>query len=536
MTDTLNPVLMDTYRLMLQRPGIYLGSEADTYTNRRRLLWMAAEMAALQLANKEFAAGEIGDEPASLLSNFNDDPEKSEWVERQTRKFRRDAIKKEFWKTWPMGKTDENKSSPEEPMSFFKYVTIKEEEETPPGDDTASDTKQPLSFKEWEEMNESALIDAYDFSRPVSEDDEEEKNEDKDKAEFPLNIPGVRFKAVHGADVTLENPEDVYKPPVRVKLYLPEEAPLEGNFMNGLEDTARTLGTRSLKAQEKMLRSLLAPLEGLTGLDAIKTHIENAVRLALVTQKRAQAGLPVYPLGGHMVFLGNPGTGKTHVARLLAGILHKAGILKHGHLIEVDRAALTGEYIGWSESKTHLVCNAAQGGILFIDEAYALSESDHGRDFGYEAINVLNKRMEDDGNNFIVIAAGYKTPMDNFLRSNPGLRSRFQHEIAFRDYTSAEMADIFYDFCVQYEYVPDEGAKKKLAAVLQSIRGVARDRFGNARGVRTLFERTIAQQARRLTGSGKKITPRLLKQITAADIPASEVLHDDKLAYLPSQS
>lgn len=546
MSDSIDPVLLDTYKLLLLRPGIYLGEEADTRTNRRRLLWMAAEMTILHRANEKFALHKKYDSSLSALESFNKDPDKLAWIEEETRQLRRQAFKKEFWKTWPMGhdepplpQSNDNDQKNSNPMAVFKGM--KKPDESDAGALEDSPVYQEM-VERMEEIHKEHFPERYEgedaisFEALVAEGDAGENTEKKEnKDTFPLSVPGVKFKQVHGEDILLEYPEDTYKPPVRVKMTLPDTAGYEGTFAHDVVETAEKAFGLKKPAREKLIRNLLAPLDEMTGLGSIKEHIETIVRMALITQRREKLGLPVYPLGGHMLFLGNPGTGKTHVARLLADILYKAGVLKHGQMVEVDRAALTGEYIGWTESKTNLVCNAAQGGLLFIDEAYALSDAGHDWDFGYEAINVLNKRMEDDADKFIVIAAGYKDKMETFLRSNPGLRSRFQHQIDFRDYTADEMNAIFHDFCRQYAYVLERSAKDKLTALLRSIKGVEQSRFGNARGVRNLFEKTIARQATRLMDVAT-LSPTAMKKIMAADIPAPDILYNDKLAYLPTKT
>ena len=195
--------------------------------------------------------------------------------------------------------------------------------------------------------------------------------------------------------------------------------------------------------------------------------------------------------------MGNPGTGKTSVARLLGKFFKSIGILEHGHVIEVDRTELVGEYIGETAQKTEKVINQALGGILFIDEAYSLKKENSGQDFGQEAIDIILKRMEDYKNKFFVIAAGYPLPMQNFLESNPGLKSRFTHFFTFDDYTAEELTSIYKIFSAKEKYLVDKDAELFLVERLEIICSNADNTFGNARFVRNLFNETKVQLSKR---------------------------------------
>jgi SpoVK/Ycf46/Vps4 family AAA+-type ATPase len=247
---------------------------------------------------------------------------------------------------------------------------------------------------------------------------------------------------------------------------------------------------------ELSLEALQAELDSLTGLVTVKEQVRALVAFLQVQAERERHGLPEVATSQHLVFLGNPGTGKTTVARLLAQMYRATGLLKRGHLIEVDRAGLVGQYVGTTALKTDRAIKRALDGVLFIDEAYALARGDERQDFGPEAIETLLKRMEDFRHRLVVIVAGYPRLMEMFLDSNPGLRSRFSREITFPDYSTEELVEIMHRFARDNEYVLAEGVDTALVGMLG---GASRnERFGNARFVRTLFEHALNAQALRL--------------------------------------
>ena len=232
-------------------------------------------------------------------------------------------------------------------------------------------------------------------------------------------------------------------------------------------------------------------------------------------KKREEEGMTVPTISYHCVFTGNPGTGKTTVARLLAGIYKDLGVLQKGHLVETDRSGLVAEYVGQTAVKTNQIIDKALDGILFIDEAYSLIKGGN-EDYGSEAIATLLKRMEDDRDRLVVILAGYTNEMEDFINSNPGLRSRFNRYIHFEDYSAEELYEIF---CLQMkknEYTMTEDNCNLLKKYFVDIVNNKPKDFGNARFVRNLFERAVQNQANRLAKEGN-LTRDMLKEIKVED-------------------
>ncbi len=238
-------------------------------------------------------------------------------------------------------------------------------------------------------------------------------------------------------------------------------------------------------------------LNALIGLQQVKKEIKELKDFIEVNRRREESGMKTPPISYHCVFTGNPGTGKTTVARIVAGIYKELGILQKGHLVETDRSGLVAEYVGQTAVKTNKVIDSALDGVLFIDEAYSLIGSGN-EDYGKEAIATLVKRMEDNRDRLVVVLAGYEDEMQQFIESNPGLRSRFNRYIHFEDYTADELKQIFLSMLQRYDYILQEEGEQVLRRHFEQCVATKGKDFGNARYVRNLFERTIKAQSVRL--------------------------------------
>lgn len=250
-------------------------------------------------------------------------------------------------------------------------------------------------------------------------------------------------------------------------------------------------------------------LNNLIGLEEIKRDVNSLINLMKMQIRRKNQGFKQIPVSLHLVFSGNPGTGKTTIARILAKIYKDIGVLSKGQLIEVDRSGLVAGYVGQTALKTQEKINEALGGILFVDEAYTLAKNNND-DYGQEAIDTILKAMEDYRNDFIVIVAGYTELMKKFINSNPGLRSRFNKYINFPDYSAEELVQIFKSMCEEYQYELTEDAEKIMTEKLYYMEANKDENFANARDVRNMFEEVITNQATRLaenlSGDIMKIT------------------------------
>lgn len=271
--------------------------------------------------------------------------------------------------------------------------------------------------------------------------------------------------------------------------------------------------------KEKKLEELLQQLNDMTGLSGVKHQVNTLVNLVRVQKLRRSQGLKVSDVSKHMVFMGNPGTGKTTVARMLAEIYKYLGVLRKGQLVEVDRSALVRGYVGQTATRVQEVVDEALGGILFIDEAYTLTVNKGEGDFGQEAVDTLLKSMEDHRDELIVVVAGYTKLMDQFLESNPGLRSRFANFIHFEDYSAEELMEILQKNLHSRDYRLSEAAQQKALQLLHQRVANKPDNFANARDVRNFMERAIANQATRIVNHpNAKDDRNLLVTIEACDL------------------
>ena len=259
----------------------------------------------------------------------------------------------------------------------------------------------------------------------------------------------------------------------------------------------------------------------LVGLIPVKQRIREIAALLLIDRARQKLGLAVEPPTLHMSFTGNPGTGKTTVALRMAGILHRRGYVRKGHLVSVTRDDLVGQFIGHTAPKTKDVLKKAMGGVLFIDEAYYLYRPENERDYGQEAIEILLQVMENQRDDLVVILAGYADRMETFFSSNPGFRSRIAHHVDFPDYADSELLAIAETMLSAQNYTLDDAAKAALTDYIGLRRG--QPHFANARSVRNALDRARLRQANRLLGGGGTVTAAELSAIRAEDIRASRV-------------
>jgi SpoVK/Ycf46/Vps4 family AAA+-type ATPase len=277
---------------------------------------------------------------------------------------------------------------------------------------------------------------------------------------------------------------------------------------------------------EERLAALLGQLDELVGLQRAKQDVGTLVKLMQMVKRRLEAGLLPPPLSRHLVFAGNPGTGKTTVARLYGQILAALGMLSTGHLVEVDRGTLVGEYVGHTAPKTQAAFRRAIGGVLFIDEAYALVPDGRGNDFGQEAISTLVKLMEDHRDEVVVIVAGYPDQMVRFINANPGLASRFTRTLTFDDYSADELVEIVAHQAIAHQYTLADATR---AALIDFFSGVERtEGFGNGRFARKVFQEMTERHARRISdrflGTEGEVSADLLSTLMPEDLPETTSL------------
>ncbi|MBJ8325256.1 AAA family ATPase [Streptococcus pacificus] len=273
--------------------------------------------------------------------------------------------------------------------------------------------------------------------------------------------------------------------------------------------------------KEETIEELLENLNQLIGLSEVKQEVNTLVNLLKIKKIREERGFKTANISKHLVFLGNPGTGKTTIARLISKIYKQLGILDKGQLVEVDRAGLVAGYVGQTALKTKEKIDEAMGGILFIDEAYTLIKG--GSDFGQEAIDTILKAMEDNRENFVVIVAGYPEPMAEFLESNPGLKSRFNKTISFEDYNEEELFEIFELFCRSNDMRLANNAIESFKEYLKQLNENKPKNFANGRTMRNLFERAVSNQANRLAQL-VEITDNELNEMTIEDLDLTHII------------
>jgi len=295
---------------------------------------------------------------------------------------------------------------------------------------------------------------------------------------------------------------------------------------NKEEESTTNTETAEQKTEEKKDSVVINPvldtdpyqeLEDLIGLENVKQEVKSLANFVRLQKQRQEKGLKTPKLSYHLVFTGSPGTGKTTVARIVARIYKDLGILKKGHTVETDRSGLVANYVGQTATKTNAIVDSALNGVLFIDEAYALVPENASQDYGQEAISTLLKRMEDDRDKLVVIIAGYTNEMKRFIDSNPGLQSRFNRYINFPDYTAGELVDIFKMYMKKNQYTIAEDAEEMLREKLNYAVDHKDRNFGNARFVRNVFEKSIQNQANRLSGK-TGLSERQLTEITVDDL------------------
>ncbi len=276
---------------------------------------------------------------------------------------------------------------------------------------------------------------------------------------------------------------------------------------------------------EDSLEKVLEELNKLVGLENVKQDVTELINLLEIQKKRSTQGLKNIEITLHTVFLGPPGTGKTTVARLLSRIFRHLGFLSKGQLYETDREGMIAGYVGQTATKVDKAVEESLGGVLFIDEAYALTANSFGNDYGAEAVNTLLKRMEDHREDLAVVVAGYDEPMKLFIESNPGLRSRFNRFFTFEHFKPEQLMLVFESCCKTSDFVLNDDAKEKLSDTFELLYSKKDEGFGNARVVRNLFEKCVQNQANRIV-KVKKITPKILKTLSEEDIPEPKETQD----------
>ena len=275
-------------------------------------------------------------------------------------------------------------------------------------------------------------------------------------------------------------------------------------------------GGAEAEAPQEPEKDPMEELDQLIGLASIKSDVKELMDFVKIQKMRKDQGLKSVPVSLHLVFTGNPGTGKTTVARIIGRLYKQIGVLSKGQLVETDRSGLVAGFVGQTALKTQEKIKAAMGGVLFIDEAYALTSNEQDT-FGQESVDTILKAMEDHRDDLVVIVAGYTAPMEKFINSNPGLKSRFNKYIEFPDYTTDELEQIFYMNCEKYDYVVEEEVKHQIRSLIVLRKLQQLENFANAREVRNMFEEIITNQARRVAAMENPTQEDMMK-ITLEDL------------------
>lgn len=321
--------------------------------------------------------------------------------------------------------------------------------------------------------------------------------------------------AIAKADETINTRESE----ILANLMKAKDLTTDGQLLETKLDSIRTIRTQK-ETEDEIIMNSQNELQNLIGLSSVKTEVEKLTNFIKIMKVREEQGLPVSEISYHCVFTGNPGTGKTTVARILANIYSELGVIKKGHLIETDRSGLVAEYVGQTAVKTNKIIDSALDGVLFIDEAYSLVNGGN-NDYGKEAISTLLKRMEDDRKRLVVILAGYGNEMQTFISSNPGLQSRFNRYIDFVDYNADELLEIYKQNLKKHKYTLSAEAETIISTYLANTVANKDKNFGNARFVRNLFEKTLENQAMRLASIGH-LTSEMLCEISIEDVKTLE--------------